>query len=97
MNTRIAWIAAIAVAACSFALAQDQAAKGTDQKAAAAKGAPAKGGAAKGAPRPTPPEDIHDPLVTDPVARSQAIIPECQIKPVMTDDEIDVCKRTAKR
>ena len=64
-----------------------------------------KPAARKGASRPTTaqkaaspattqkaPAPTELPPLTEEAARAQAVLPECQIKPVMSDEEIDRCR-----
>jgi hypothetical protein len=77
-------IAATLAVSCALAVSAQ------DVKPAAAKPA-AKKPASRPAPEKKPSLDELPPL-TDEAARAQSAIPQCQIKPVMTDAEIDRCR-----
>ena len=65
--------------------AEKPAAKAPARPSRAAKAAPREGAKKESSPPELPP-------LTDPVAREQARVPECIIRPVMTDAEIERCR-----
>jgi hypothetical protein len=76
------------------AFAQQGTPPATD-KPAARERAPRPAAAQKAASRPTPQKEpglTELPPLTDDAARAQTALPQCQIKPAMTDEEIDRCR-----
>jgi hypothetical protein len=88
----IAAVLGLAFGATTFA---QEATPPASDKPAARKGASRTGAAQKAASAPSAQKDAAPtelPPLTDEAARAQAAAPQCQIKPVMSDEEIDRCR-----